>query len=305
MEKKISLSRRFVNKVYAIVDRVPFLRNPITRELTYALITAIIMSSLIVLVWFVSIPNPNMILIAGLVACSTLFGVISAILAASSMIVYSLVFFSTNHDFIHFSETNGQKLVVIVIGVLICTVFICFMRRTTLRERVLLKEDNEKLHYTSSTDALTGVKNRYAFKNDSHEFLDKNIILAILDIDNFKHINDTAGHYGGDEALVVFSQILGEMFGVESVYRFGGDEFLLLIDNDDTYAFEEQLKDLRQRLDANKIGENEVIVQFSCGYVVGNGVDYAQISDMLKTADSNLYFSKSNGKNCFKGSKVN
>ena len=91
-EKKVSLSRRFVNKVYAIVDRVPFLRNPITRELTYALITAIIMSSLIVLVWFVSIPNPNMILIAGLVACSTLFGVISAILAASSMIVYKLAF---------------------------------------------------------------------------------------------------------------------------------------------------------------------------------------------------------------------
>ena len=73
-------------------------------------ITAVIMAALILLVFYCDIPNPNMILIAGLVLCSALFGYGGGIVAAVIMLGYTLFFFSTDHSFTQFTPQNMPKI---------------------------------------------------------------------------------------------------------------------------------------------------------------------------------------------------
>ena len=71
--------------------------------------SVLIMFALILFVYFFSIPNPNMILIAGMVLCSALFGFGGGGIAALIMLGYTLFFFSTDHSFVHFTTQNIQK----------------------------------------------------------------------------------------------------------------------------------------------------------------------------------------------------
>ena len=72
-------------------------------------ITVVVMVALILFVYYFNIPNPNMILIAGLVLCSALFGFGGGIVAAVIMLGYTLFFFSTDHSFTQFTPQNLQK----------------------------------------------------------------------------------------------------------------------------------------------------------------------------------------------------
>ncbi len=95
-------------------------------------------------------------------------------------------------------------------------------------ERELLKDS--LLH-----DEFTGVFNRKALHDALHrletEDLKKSIIFGIADIDHFKDFNDRHGHHIGDLALTEFACILSDYFGENSVYRYGGDEFCLILRN--------------------------------------------------------------------------
>ena len=74
------------------------------------------MIALTAAVYFFRIPNPNMILIAGLTVCTTLYGYIPGILCGAEMIGYSLYFFSVGHSFVNFTSENLLKVMIITIG---------------------------------------------------------------------------------------------------------------------------------------------------------------------------------------------
>ena len=98
------------------------------------IITIVIMAALILLVYFFNIPNPNMILIAGLVLCSALFGYGGGIVAAIIMLGYTLFFFSTDNNFIRFTPQNLQKVIVSVVGIVADMLFVCALKKTEIRE---------------------------------------------------------------------------------------------------------------------------------------------------------------------------
>ena len=98
------------------------------------IVTAVIMAALILLVFYCNIPNPNMILIAGLVLCSALFGYGGGIVAATIMFGYTLFFFSTDHSFTQFTPQNMQKVIVSVIGIVADMLFVCALKRAEIRE---------------------------------------------------------------------------------------------------------------------------------------------------------------------------
>ena len=81
------------------------------------LITAACMALLIFIVYRFNVPNPNMILIAGLVICSSLFGYPGGVLAGVIMLGYTLFFFSEGNDFRSFTDQNTRKVVVSLIGI--------------------------------------------------------------------------------------------------------------------------------------------------------------------------------------------
>ena len=97
-------------------------------------ITALIMAALILLVFYCDIPNPNMILIAGLVLCSGLFGYGGGIVAAAIMFGYTLFFFSTDHSFTRFTPQNTQKVIVSIIGIVADMLLVCELKRAEIRQ---------------------------------------------------------------------------------------------------------------------------------------------------------------------------
>ena len=103
-------------------------------------LTALIMAALILLVFYCDIPNPNMILIAGLVLCSALFGYGGGIVAAAIMFGYTLFFFSADHSFTRFTPQNMQKVIVSIIGIAADMLLVCELKRAEIREFKVVNE---------------------------------------------------------------------------------------------------------------------------------------------------------------------
>ena len=92
-------------------------------------VTAAIMLALIILVYLCNIPNPNMILIAGLVFCSALYGYGGGIVAAIIMLLYTLFFFSVDHSFVHFTSEGLQKVIVSLVGIVVDMLLVCSVKK--------------------------------------------------------------------------------------------------------------------------------------------------------------------------------
>ena len=97
------------------------------------MISAAIMGVLIALVYFLNIPNPNMILIAGLVLCSALFGFAGGSVSAVIMFFYTLYFFSADHSFTRFTPENTQKVIVSLVGILADMLLVCYVKQSEVR----------------------------------------------------------------------------------------------------------------------------------------------------------------------------
>ena len=166
------------------------------------LITAAVMFALILFVYHFKIPNPNMILIAGLILTSALFGFGGGIIAAAIMLGYALFFFSTDHSFTQFTLENLQKVGVSLVGIIIDMFLVCFLKQTEVQafEKVdaltkKLKDENKKLQQLSLTDALTGIRNRMALRHDCELYKNHEVSIMMLDLNDFKMINDTGGNF--------------------------------------------------------------------------------------------------------------
>ena len=153
----------------------------------------------------------------------------------------------------------------------------------------------------ASVDPLTGVLNRNAFENKvcSYASSSKNNIcgaFVLLDVDNFKNINDEKGHLEGDKALQSFADTIRSTFRESDfVGRLGGDEFMVFVKG----AIKKE--DLNTRIIQllNRFNDNDALPMTSSigiTYVYGNDIDY---NKWLQQADIALYYTKKNGKNGF------
>ncbi len=107
-----------------------------------------------------------------------------------------------------------------------------------MTQLILQRDAQDKLSYFSYNDALTGVKNRHAYR----EFVDKRMDLSssfgflMCDINGLKTVNDSLGHEAGDKLILNTAKCLTEVFGTANVYRMGGDEFVALgFESDETF----------------------------------------------------------------------
>jgi diguanylate cyclase (GGDEF)-like protein len=155
----------------------------------------------------------------------------------------------------------------------------------------------------SNRDFLTGAFNRRYFYDSGASILAKAkrkslpLLTVILDIDNFKSINDTYGHDVGDVAIKEVTRILAEnLRNSDLVSRFGGEEFCILFE-DITYENSEKiLETLRDAFESNRFpaGSEEIAYTVSIGGFYGLKED---LDAMIKEADTALYEAKNNGKN--------
>lgn len=145
-------------------------------------------------------------------------------------------------------------------------------------------------------DPVTGVYNRHYF-NDKLSGLKGNFSFAMLDIDNFKNINDIYGHMAGDAALVAAAQTVKEIIGEKgAVIRYGGDEFFLLFNNVKKDETEEIFSEILRAVRKIKLKNYpEINLTVSIGGASGQG----KMSQILQNADLALYEAK-NTKDTYK-----
>lgn len=263
------------------------------------LVSSAVMAVLILMVYLIHIPNPNMILIAGLVLCSALFGYGGGIVSAVIMLFYTLFFFSVDHSMIFYTQENLIKVIVSVIGITADMLFVCALKTAEVeafREvdelTVKLQQENEMLHVISLTDALTGIRNRLALRKDYDGYLHREVNVMMLDLDKFKEINDNCGHEEGDMVLKESAAILIKAFGAEHCYRYGGDEFLVIVPDMTEEEFREKIeKDMQDRPRLSAAGKS-IAVDFSYGYVHHRHEKHEDLREMLAVADERMYKTK-------------
>jgi diguanylate cyclase len=160
----------------------------------------------------------------------------------------------------------------------------------------------------SHFDGLTGLYNRLMFVTIVQKEIQKikrhhqYLFLVILDIDDFKPINDTFGHLVGDEAIKTTAQTLKQLLrSSDTIGRFGGDEFVLCIVDDDSNAasiiINRILEEFNQKsLPVTRNNEKQSLhINLSIGYTAYKNAD--EFETMLHRADQALYISKEAGKN--------
>ncbi len=159
------------------------------------------------------------------------------------------------------------------------------------------KEVEHKLRIKASTDALTKVSNREYAQEEIQKYINSHdpsmlSALFIVDVDNFKNINDYYGHMVGDQALTKLSKVLQKEFrSTDIVGRLGGDEFIVFI------------KDVKsadviyRKADAicHKVKQNIGMISVSVGYSIYDGI--SNFEELYRTADIALYQAKIRGKN--------
>jgi len=173
------------------------------------------------------------------------------------------------------------------------------------REREL-SEMNDKLLHISLTDGLTGIDNRRSLEQKLHEMFEHSyrlhepISCVMCDIDHFKKVNDTYGHQVGDDVLKEFAAILkGEAREIDSVGRYGGEEFLLLLPGtvlDSAVTFAERL---RQRVEQHTFSYDGGTLKktMSSGVAAWPHPRVKDAEAMLRSADDALYVAKELGRN--------
>lgn len=168
-----------------------------------------------------------------------------------------------------------------------------------------MKEKDEKIRLYSENDVLTGLPNRSTlYKNIDMLMSEREngerarFALMFVDIDNFKWLNENLGHNFGDEVLRIFAEILSsKMSKYGSVYRFSGDEFIILVEFGGDYnIIHDVINILQNSFDKPiKVMMDSIYIRFSVGVSIYPDDD--EKADMLlRDADLALHRSKDNGK---------
>lgn len=180
----------------------------------------------------------------------------------------------------------------------------------SLKELVVRLENRLKYKELVSNailiDELTGAFNRKFFNIELNRYLfelkrTKDVLsLVVLDLDHFKHVNDTFGHHNGDLVLKGFAQfIMANKRNSDYLIRYGGEEFILLLPHtkqiDGKVFVDRLLKDFFAVLFQTEEGKS-FSVTFSAGVVEINNPD-VHIEDYVKRADEALYNAKEQGRN--------
>lgn len=212
---------------------------------------------------------------------------------------YSTVYASMSIliEFFHSSSSINSPLVYMVIFSALPLLF-GFEELTSKQKQIHHEKEQTKNEYINSiTDNLTGTWNqRFLYKK--LEESKEDIILAMIDIDDFKLINDNYGHLAGDFILKEFTNLAIETIRkTDHVCRYGGDEFIILLYNCNEAQAALVMENLREKVEKHNFvfGNQSMKITISVG--IYNSLEGETVDQALKKTDKQLYISKEKGKN--------
>jgi diguanylate cyclase len=167
-----------------------------------------------------------------------------------------------------------------------------------------LEQELEQISELVREDQLTGALNRRGMEDTlEKEFKQAGrehsmLSVALLDIDNFKQVNDTLGHQAGDEVLMHLTRVIKDALRPsDSVARFGGEEFLIILPNTDMAEAMETIERLQRELTKKFFMHNNErrLITFSAGVALRAPDEDKE--DLIGRADKAMYHAKKTGKN--------
>ena len=193
----------------------------------------------------------------------------------------------------------GNNTLIAVISVFFIAITMLLV--TLTRMWLVSKENKNKFQILAHTDSLTGIYNRYGFDELAEKMINKNpkakFVAALLDIDDFKFVNDIYGHVYGDKALKSLADNMKAFFPSDALLgRNGGDEFCILLKNHSYEDVKEKLQQFTMAPKTFSYKGKEHPFYISLGYS-----EYPTFasnrSQLMRCADAALYEIKLHGKN--------
>lgn len=226
------------------------------------------------------------------------------ILACSGGLLATALLFSPIGDFI-FDVPYSASFRLTMLAVLGFEMATCFvLDQSRRRSKLGLLKVAADFEYAAKHDALTGLANR----REAHEQLDseyqrylrnrRHFSVLLMDIDLFKSINDTYGHHVGDDTIVMVAQTIRDTSRkVDTVSRWGGEEFLLLLPETDNEEAARTANRIRKRIASTPVESDGQSVSTTISIGVATIAGNESIDRLLQRADEALYQAKSLGRN--------
>jgi len=214
-------------------------------------------------------------------------------LLATVLVLTSLVSYGQLNPGLVF-ESNYQMVSFLVTSMMASILSFVFAYRTT--------SQRDRLQQLAIHDPLTGARNRRAMNEElkiaasSCRRHGNSYGVLTMDLDHFKRVNDTYGHQAGDQVLVDFVELIqGASRKEDRLFRFGGEEFLLLLPNTDKTGLLAAAQHLQQQIAHNLRGPGGAITMSVGGAIMRRDEHW---EDLLERADQRLYRAKGAGRNC-------
>jgi len=170
-----------------------------------------------------------------------------------------------------------------------------------------LQEIKQQLTVEATTDMLSGLYNRrYFFEASSKSFYTairykQSLSILMLDIDNFKKVNDTYGHMIGDSVIRICSNILKKLSRVSDIIaRYGGEEFIIILPEtnlEEALLLAQRIREEVQHKDIDLNDENQIHITISIGVSQLDNENDTTIEESIQRSDDALYSAKKNGRN--------
>lgn len=186
----------------------------------------------------------------------------------------------------------------VIVGVSVFAMIFELLRSYEEQRKQLLSL-SEDLNFAANHDPLTRLYNRRYLVNQVNEWIckpEKSFWIVLMDVDDFKAVNDTYGHGYGDDVLREAGRLmLEEMMGKGIAARFGGEEFMLVFEQDDRDQVLNSFRNIQEGLRRYSQNTRQTDITISGGmerYEADKQMDL-----LFTSADRKLYVAKNNGKN--------
>ncbi len=190
-------------------------------------------------------------------------------------------------------KTSRNLIALTLVCALIFAAALLFQFRRLSKARLEEEKENSRsFRNMANTDSMTGVRNKHAYSENEAVINRKiqsgeiqKLAVVVCDINGLKLVNDTQGHAAGDQLIKDACQMICEQFTHGTVFRIGGDEFVIILQGKGYDTMNEEIAEMNRKVEAN-ISRKAVVV--SIGYAVLGETDQ-QLRDVFERADQMMY----------------
>lgn len=224
------------------------------------------------------------------------------------MVAFLITYFISHSTTTFFEMGKAAEIIIYLINAICCFAVLVFLSyiytKTIIYETKLLSESNITLQKLASTDSLTGLLNRRSMMEkltiaeEKKQTISFVYSLVMIDIDDFKKVNDTYGHDCGDFVLQkLCERIRSNLRKDDIICRWGGEEILILLPNTYTIEAEVVAQKLKVAVETDNFIFNEKNVRVTITLGISCSLECEDITQMISQADLCLYKGKTTGKN--------